>query len=184
MRRARVVSRILVWGLLVGLVVAGSGCRREPAGWSPVLTEHSSIRVLQERLEDARAEIERARQEPSPSPEALERAYSQLQLLLEYHLPLLEARERATRAYRLHLLGRSRQAREELDAVQRLLERIATEHPGVAPELEQPLETLLHLRNSLASGKTAGTGFERLITEIHSLELKAGLALKTSPLRP
>lgn len=174
--------RFLAWGLLAALMTLAGGCHREPAGWSPVLTEHSSIPILQERLEDARDEIEQARQEPSPSPEALERAQRHLQVLLEYHLPLLEARERATRAYRLHLLGRSRQTHEELDGVRSLLEGIATEHPRVAPELEQPLETLLHLRNSMDAGKIAEAEFDRLITEIHSLELKARLALQGTPL--
>ncbi len=185
MTRRRGTARLVVRVALVALAGLSGACHEEPPGWSPVWTD-SSVRVLQERVEATLEELERARAESATAPEALEGVQGHLEVLLDYHLPLLEARERAANAYRYHLLGRPRERAGELDAVRRLLEGIGTGRPRVARELEQPLETLLHLGTLLAgegsNEREIRARFERLLDEIHALELKAYLALKGSSL--
>lgn len=176
--------RLAAFGALAALAWLSGACHEEPPGWSPMWTD-SSVRVLQDRLEAALDEVEHARQEPSGAPEALERARGHLEVLRVYHLPLLEARERTANAYRYHLLGRPEKSAEELDAVRTLLDVIGDGRPRVARELEQPLETLLHLGTLLdaeGSDEEIRARFERLLGEIHALELKAHLALKGSSL--
>lgn len=177
--------RLAVFGALAALAWLSGACHEEPPAWSPVWTD-SSVHVLEDRLAAALDEVDRARREPSEAPEALERARGHLEVLLVYHLPLLEAREHAANAYRYHLLGRPEKRAEELDAARTLLAGIGDGRPRVAPELEQPLETLLHL-GTLLDGEGSGERairdrFERLLDEIHALELKAHLALKGSSL--
>ncbi len=183
MRRAgrrRVMPRLASFCL--AFLLALSACAPAPEGWTPLM-EETSTSFLRRETESVAGRVRLASEQLGSSPEdaaaELAEAAAELDGLLTYYLPLLEAREAAYNAYRHHYLGETHQVTKELDTIERLLMGVAAGHDGrLVLAMEEPLEALESARAALgANPDEAMRVLQALGTKLNSLLLKGELVL-------
>ena len=163
-------------------LLAFNGCRRAPEGWNPVM-EESSTAFLTTETEAVASHLRLVQTDLTADPvhaaEELAAAQDGLDRLLDYYLPLLEARELAYNAYRHHYLGKTKQTSRELDDVEMILMTIAkSRHGHLLPEMEDPLEKLEDARAALeASDDRAAEALRELATRLNFLLVRGDLVL-------
>lgn len=163
-------------------ILAGVACGRAPEGWTPVL-EETSTTFLKTDTEAVAEHVRAAKALLPPEAEeaAAELAEAQVGLdhLLDYYLPLLEARERAYNAYRHFHLGESDQTLQELEAVESILTAVGASGDGrLLHEVEEPLEQIEDARAALGvDAELASKAIQELATRLNFLLVKGGLVL-------
>lgn len=176
-RRSAWVGAIAV----VTLVGAGA-CREEPKGWTPVL-EQTSTTFLQTLTERAMEKVRAARQAVSDEPRqaiaTLDEADAVLQELLEFYLPIFEARELTYNAYRELYLGRADDSARIIGEVESHLHSVAKRDPRFHRAVLKPLEHAEAARLALESGvsEEGQQALDVLANELNFLILKGDLVL-------
>ena len=166
----------------VALCLSLTGCRNQSQPWVPVLEETSTV-ALKAEAEAAIAEVEAAQKALVTAPDeaafSLEKAHLSLGRLLDYYLPVLEARERAYNAYRHYALGERHLTLKELDQVERILVGVAQgDHGHLLREMEDPLEEIEVARVALeANPDEARQALESLARRVNFLLLKAEMVI-------
>lgn len=163
-------------------MLALTACGARQPGWTPVL-EQTSTEFLGVETGRTREHLEAARavlgEDPAAADAELAAAERSLRRLEAYYLPLLEARERATNAYRYFELGETELTGRQLDLVEAILLRMA-EGLGepVTAELEPPLEIIADARAALTGAPEQVPGLlESLAVRLHEMALKGDLVL-------
>lgn len=162
---------------VLGLV----GCREEPEGWTPVL-EQTSTTFLQTHTERALEMTRAARRSLPDEPERaiaeLDEVSGVLEELLEFYLPIFEARELTYNAYRELYLGRPRESGRILDEVESILGQVAKRDPRYYRAVETPLEHVEKAQLALDVGSPeARDALNTLASELNFLVLKGELVL-------
>jgi hypothetical protein len=164
--------------VLVGL---SGGCDQPAVDWQPILERSTShvLRVEVERVSDAVEEA--ASMAAGSNPEEiltqLQVAERSLRHLLDFYLPLMEAREHAYNALLFFNLGKVDRTHEELDLSEDLLEAIARVDEGkLLREMEPPLEELGDARAAIGADPViAHELLQNLTTRLNNMVLKGGL---------
>lgn len=171
------------WGpwlqAVVTLLVAGA-CERPDTNWEPARKETSvhSVGVEVERAASAvEAALSTVATDPHETAEQLRAADRVLRHLLDFYLPLVEAREYSYNALLFFTHGEVERAEDELDGVESRLEAIAeSDHGKLLHEMEPPLELLEDSRTAIhADPVEASELLGRLATRLNNMVLKGGL---------
>lgn len=167
-----------------GAVVV-SACETQPVTSSadlPYSLLGDRVGVALGHVEDARTELDAAR-----APEAAERladASASLRQVLDYYLPLIEARARVRRAAELAVTTPTA-SRAAIDTAHAVLDAVATGHgEHLALEMREPLARLEDARTALESerGEDARRILDRLGQQLEVLYFRGGLVLEGSEL--
>lgn len=176
-------TKLRTWTWIHCVLLASlAACGRAPEGWTPVL-EESSAPFLRAETERAAAQVDLATDKLATDPEvatlALAEARDALDHLLDYYIPLLEARSRAYNAYRHFRLEEPAHAGAELDQIETILLGVAAgDHGHLEREMEEPLKTVELARAALEGDPSrAGEALETLATRLNFLLLKGGLVV-------
>jgi len=159
------------------------GCNETPRGWTPVMEETSTTFLEEETgrvLEHVQEALQRVGDDPGGIAPELERAESRLEHLLDYYLPLVQARERAYNAYRMFYLGDEAGVSRELAAVEDILASMAEKADGQRlTEIESLAETVASTRMATASGTDQGQkALEALARLLNQAAVKGDLVLR------
>lgn len=162
-----------------------TGCERAPEGWTPVM-EETSTAFLEAETQRALDHVQQAldhlegTENPAQMENDLREAESTLTHLLDYYLPLVQARERAYNAYRLHFLEDEAAVDRELARIEDILTSMAAKAEGQRLlEIEALAETLGDARMAAAanSGQEEET-LETLARNLNQAAIKGDLVLK------
>ena len=166
-------------GLLLLVLV---GCGRDRATWTPVPEETSTI-ALRTEVQEAAERLESVRSllliDPARAEESLISAQQSLHRLLDYYLPVVDARTRAYDAYRLCYLGELNAAAGELDRIEAVLLEVASRGgPHLGPEIARRLELVSDARVAItATPGDAPAMLKKLALELNSMVVKGRLIL-------
>jgi hypothetical protein len=132
-----------------------------------------------EDLRAARRSLEASPPSASAAEASLASADRRMSELVDYYLPLLDANERAFRAYRFYFTDRDRIA-PELERVEELLDGVARARGyPVEGELEEPLALVADVRAALESGSpNAEEHLRDLTRRLSFLVVKGELVLR------
>ncbi len=180
--RSSAVAAILAGALATSLSLAT--CERHQPGEAPIVEEPtaSAVRdVSASALEKVRSAIQ-AVDDGAPKSEVLEKLRTSEATLLkmtEYYVPLLDAHERAYRAYRLYYGDPSR-VESELERIETILHGVVRDRGG---EVEGPVDEALGLvedvRSSMeANSPAAAQHLDELARKLSFMLLKAELILR------
>lgn len=159
--------------------MAGS-CAQPNVDWQSVL-ERSASHALTVEVESAASAVEAALpivdSSPTEAAELLREADSSLRHLLDFYLPLMEAREHSYNALLFFNLGKLDRAEEDLDYAESRLESVArVDHGKLLREMEPPLEILEDARAAIrADPLVAQVLLERLTNRLNNMLVKGGL---------
>lgn len=165
----------------VGLLLLFVSCDRARPTGSPPLLQDTSSHSLEAEASDAAAAVDAALQtidtDPAIASEHLRSAQRSLRVLLDFYLPLYEAREHAYNAYRHLTIGETTAAEVELDQLEEHLLAIAESgNKAVLHEMESALELLVDARAALRSDSVEASEFLReLANRLTSMVVKGGL---------
>lgn len=169
------------FALLVGGTLLAAGCGDElPADWTPVL-ETTSTSYLHDEIVRALVELEEARSSLPADPDAvtehLDATEVHLQRLRDVYLPLLDARERAYNAYRLHYLGRDTDAISQVVKIRTMILAVSHQkNESFLTELERIQELVADARLRLEAGSPSATDALRaLALELDDVMNRAGI---------
>lgn len=166
--------------LLIAVLGCG-GCRQEPEGWTPVL-EQTSTKFLRTQVEEAREDTLAARRmvpdEPLRAIEKLDEAALVLDELLDFYLPIFEARELTYNAYRELYLGRPAQSLRALDEVESILEQVAKRDRRYHRAVQTPREHTEKAKLALETDSLdAQEALNVLAKELNFIALKGEMML-------
>lgn len=173
-RPARLISS------LAALLVA-VGCDQAPAEAPPPVQGAWSTSYLDDELGRVNEEIAEARgtirSDPDRTTELLITAEEHVRGLRDLYLPLLEARETAIRAYRLHTTGSDSDAIEELDDVRERVLQVSREARGpLVGELQRIEALVAEAQIALEADSAQATStLYRLLVEMEDFMTKAGM---------
>lgn len=170
----------LISSLAALLVVVG--CEQTPpdaqppvqGAWSTSYLD-DELGWLTEAIAEARGSI---RSEPARARDLLLGAEERARALREVYLPLLEARETAIRAYRLHTTGSDGDAIEELEHVRERVMQVSREAHGdsLLGELQRIEGLVADAQIALEASSTQSTAtLYRLLVEMEDFMTKAGI---------
>ncbi len=164
---------------LMVLWVAGA-CDQPDVDWQPIL-ERSAGHALRVEVERAASAVEAAVPVLGSNPEEaavlLRGADQSLRHLVDFYLPLLEAREHSYNALLFFNLDKLERAEEELDLAESRLTAIArVDHGKLLREMEPPLEDLEDARAAVrADPVIAHELLQSLTTRLNNMVVKGGL---------
>jgi len=167
--------------LAAALLALGAGAGCSPP--RPAPQQDLSDREVREESARALAAAREARRELPAHPEAaaaaLDRALASLECVHYFHLPVVEARDRAFNAARHLARGEKRQALEEVEEIEAVLHEAARGGgPPVSRALARPLDLAAHAARSLEAGSPAAAGnLDALARELNLLEIHSDLAV-------
>jgi hypothetical protein len=164
---------------LMMLIVAGA-CDRPDVNWQPIL-ERSASQAMRSEVERAALTVESAAEIVDSNPDEaavlLRAADRSLRHLLDYYLPLLEAREYSYNALLFFNLGELDRVEGELDRAESRLIEIAQLGQGrLLREVEPPLEDLEDARAALrADAEATHELLQNLTIHLNNMVVKGGL---------
>jgi len=164
---------------LMILWVVGA-CDQPDVDWQPIL-ERSASHALRVEVERATTAVEDAVSVVASNPEEtaglLQVADRSLRHLLDFYLPLMEAREHSYNALLFFNLADIGRAEEELNFAENRLQAIArVDHGKLLREMEPPLEDLEYARAAIrADPVVAHELLQSLTTRLNNMVVKGGL---------
>ena len=169
--------------LFLTLLSLAAGCEQGPEGWTPVLEETSTVFMeleTQRLMGHVQRAIETLESDPQGARAELRDAESTLEHLLDYYLPLVDARERAYNAYRRFFLEDEAGVAEDLAEIEEILTEMAENAEGQRLlEIESLGESVATTRMATAAGGGQGQeALESLARRLNQAALKGDLILK------
>jgi len=181
--RIPALSFLAVVGVSLGAAALGVACSQEPEGWSPVLEETSTV-FLEVEAQRVMGHVENALSsldsDTRHAQAELQEAESTLEQLLDYYLPLLQAREGAYNAYRRYYMGDGEGVAEDLAGIEDILAEMAGKAEGPRLlEIEALGEEVARTRMAAAAGSEQGReALEGLARRLNQAALKGDLILR------
>jgi cellobiose-specific phosphotransferase system component IIA len=173
------LRRIFFWP---SLLIVAAGCGPTDRGLEPIM-EDTSIHSLRDSALQAATAVEAAAgaldDDPARASQLLEEASQSLRQLLEFFIPLQEAREHVYNAYRHLRLDEITSARHELDEAEAHLVAIAQSDEGkLLREMEPLLELLEDARIALQVDPTEASEILRnLANRLNNMVVRGGLVV-------
>lgn len=174
-------SSIARWSKLTLVVLlVTTACDQPDVNWQPIL-ERSASQAMRSEIERAASTVESAVEIVDSNPDEaallLKTADRSLRHLLDYYLPLLEAREYSYNALLFFNLGQLDRVDEELDrAESRLIDIARLDQGRLLEEVEPPLEDLEDARAALrANSEATHELMQNLTNHLNNMVVKGGL---------
>jgi hypothetical protein len=169
------------WRYLALMILwVASACDQPAIDWQPIL-ERSASHALRTEVERAASAVEAAipivESNATDADVLLREADRSLRHLLDFYLPLMEAREHSYNALLFFNLGKIDRAEEELNLAESRLKTIArVDHGKLLQEMEPPLEDLEDARAAVrADPVIAHELLQSLTTRLNNMVVKGGL---------